>query len=107
MHAWPPIRSARTFFLRKVERTLGIGLRLTRASQEQERGPEALGFREPLHRRQHIPLAKVVVAEVGTWTLPPALHPSHKPEDTACRGISRSLRQESRRLALRTADLRR
>src|SRR3990172_3993048 len=63
MHACPPIRSARTLLRWKVERTLGIGLRLTTASEQKERGPEALGFREALRRGKFVPLPQVLVLQ--------------------------------------------
>ena len=82
MQACPPISRARTFFRRKVERTLGIGLGFTRPSQEQERGPEALRFDKPFGRRERIPFLDFIVPHqrqrrIGTTagqTTPVRLH---------------------------------
>jgi hypothetical protein len=44
------MRRALTRCRRKVERTLGIGLDVTRASKEEEGLPETHGFQEPADR---------------------------------------------------------
>jgi len=74
MHACPPISRVFSLLRRNVERTLRIELGVTRAPQEQEVGPQALAFPEPLGRGEEVPLPEVVVDRQVERV--PALHGS-------------------------------
>src|SRR5262245_3006502 len=63
--AWPPISRARTWWFRKVERTLRIGFGVKRSSQGEIGFPEGRRGEQSLRRRQAQPFFGFVHEAVG------------------------------------------
>lgn len=84
-HAWPPMSSARTRCLERVERTLRIGFRLNSASERDESLPEPCGLPQPFGRRQPDPAQPLAVVEFAV-------------SESPCQGEATGLRSQRQKI---------